>query len=129
MRRSSAGTSSTVGELRAAGDRVLIRRVHNRGRLITHVHETMGVTDRVLQLGEVVGLGNGRIVDSLKRDGLEVKDLVVYPTPRVFDHFRHTFEDGTIDVLVVPADWVVAIVKNWFLADDPSMREYGDTYA
>lgn len=128
-RLSGWSSASDGAELRACGDRVLIRRVHERGEIIVHVHEVMGKTDRVLQLGEVVGIGNGRIVDRLKEEGLAVKDLVVYPTPRVYDHFRHHFgtDGGEVDVLVVPADWVVAIVKDWFLADDPSLREYGDT--
>ncbi len=114
--------------LRATGDRVLLRRVQNRGKLIAHVGEVMGVTDLVLQLGEVVGMGSEWTEGRYRSLGLELKDLVVYPTPRVHDHFRWHFDgDGECDVLVVPGYWVSAIIKNWFLAEDPSMREYGRT--
>jgi hypothetical protein len=119
--------------LRATGDRVLIRRVQNRSELIAHVGEVMGVTDRVLQLGEVVGMGGEWTNGRYRQLGLELKDLVVYPTPRVYDHFRwhfdgsNGFDGGECDVLVVPGYWVSAIVKNWFLADDHSAREYGRT--
>lgn len=120
-----------ASELHAAGDRVLLRRVHQRGRLLVHVRETMGVTDTVFQLGEVVGIGRGRDTDNLRSEGLEVKDLVVYPTPRVFDSFRWHFgtDGGECDVLVLPGYWVSAIVKDWFLAEHPEYREYGDTYS
>lgn len=115
--------------LRAAGDRVLLVRVHERSQLIVHVHEQMGVTDRVFQFGEVVGLGNGPDVANLQREGLEVGDLVVYPSPRIFDHFAHHFADGplrgTRKVIVLPAYWVSAIVKGTYLAENRLEREYG----
>ncbi len=118
-----------TNELRATGDRVLLRRVHERSKLIAHVHEVMGKTDRVFQLGEVVGLGGEWTSGRFKDLGLEVNDLVVYPTPRVHDHFRWHFGErgGEGDVLVVPGYWVAAIVKDWFLAEHPELREYGDT--
>lgn len=115
--------------LRATGDRVLLRRVLQRGRLIAHVGEQMGITDSVLQLGEVVGLGSEWTAGRYRQLGLEVGDLVVYPTPRIDDHFRWHFGDngGECDVIVLPGYWVSAIVKSWFLADNPELREYGDT--
>lgn len=90
----------------------------------------MGVTDAVLQLGEVVGMGTEWTAGKYRSLGLELRDLVVYPTPRVFDHFRHHFGEvgGECDVLVLPGYWVSAIIKNWFLADHPELREYGETY-
>lgn len=115
--------------LRAVGDRVLLRRVHQRGELIVHVREQMGVTDRVLQLGEVVGFGSEWTTGRYRHLDLKEKDLVVYPTPRVDDHFRwHFGEEGETDVIVIPGYWVCAIVKDWFLSDHPEFREYGDTY-
>lgn len=113
-------------ELRAIGDRVLLIRVHDRGKLIAHVHEVMGITDRVLQLGEVVGLGpvwtNGR----LRRFELKEGDLVVYPSPRIYDHFEHYIPGkGTQKILIVPGDWIAAIVPEGFLAENPQAREYG----
>lgn len=113
--------------LRATGDRVLLRRVQQRSELIVHVGEVMGVTDRVLQMGEVVGMGSEWTSGRFRQLGLELKDLVIYPTPRVYDHFRWRFADGECDVLVVPGYWVSAIIKNWFLADKPELREYGNT--
>ena len=118
-----------MSDIRAAGDRILLVRVHDRSRLIAHVHETMGVTDRVLQFAEVVGLGNGTYVDRARRDGLELGDLVVYPSPRIDDHFEHTIPGkGSVKVLVLPAYWVSAIVKGTFLAEHPECREYGGVY-
>lgn len=115
--------------LRAAGDRVLLIRVHDRSELLVHVHEVMGVTDRVKQFGEVVGMGNGETCERLRRDGLEVGDLVVYDSPRIDDHFSHTFTEGrlrgTKKVIVYPAKWVHAIVKGTFIAENPEAREYG----
>ncbi len=112
-----------MSELRACGDNVLLVRVHNRGRLIAHVHETMGVTDGVFQLGEIVGIGN-RVTSDLK-----VGQLCYYPSPRVADHFRHSFPGkGTLHVAVVPGYWVSAIVESHLLAEDPSLREYGGIY-
>lgn len=119
-----------MSDLRAAGDRVLVRRVHNRSKLLVHLHETMGVTDSVFQIGEVVGLGTGPHTRNLRDEGLTEKDLVVYPTPRVYDHFIHHFgaNGGECDVLVIPSYWVSAIVKDWFLADHPEEREYAGHY-
>lgn len=117
--------------LRAVGDRVLIRRVEPASQLIVHVKEKMGVTDRVLQIGEVVGMGSEWTTGKYKSIELQPKDLVVYPSPRVHDHFPHDFEGdgGWCDVLVVPGYWVCAIVKEWWLNDHPELREYGPVYA
>jgi hypothetical protein len=131
----ASGLASSLGEssgtalgsdLRAAGDRVLLVRVHDRGKLIAHVHETLGIDDRVMQFGEVVGLGHGPDVDNLRWEGLELGDIVVYPSPRVFDHFSHHFDGkGTRKVIVLPGYWVSAIVKGTFIAEHPELREYG----
>jgi hypothetical protein len=112
--------------IRAAGDRVLVIRVQDRGALIAHVGEVMGITDRVLQYGEVVGIGNGLHTDNLRDEGLELGDLVVYPSPRIHDHFEHHIPGkGTCKVLIIPGYWVSAIVKGTFIAEHPELREYG----
>lgn len=107
--------------LRAVGDKVLIRRVHWRAGLISHVHEVLGKDDRVLKLGEVVSVGNLFKTKFADKD-LEKGDLIVYPSPRVYDHFRW----GPSDILILPGEWIVAKVTNTFLADHPEEREYGD---
>jgi gentisate 1,2-dioxygenase len=120
-----------MSELRAVGDRVLVRRVQPGGQLITHVYETMGITDRVLQFGEVVGLGSEWTTGKYRHLELQPKDLVIYPTPRVHDHFRHHFGNGPgggwQDVLVLPGYWICGILRDHFLSEHPEAREYGDT--
>lgn len=122
--------TSMTGELRAVGDRVLVRRVHERSELIAHVHEVMGITDRVLQFGEVVGLGPEWTAGGLRHLEVQKGDLVVYPTPRVYDHFTWHFggEGGACHVLVIPGYWVSAVVRGTFIAEHPELREYGRTY-
>lgn len=116
-------------DLRATHDRVLLVRVHQRSEHIVHAFEIMGVTDSVLQLGEVVGLGPWWTSGKYERYGLKKGDLVVYPSPRIFDHFEYTFTDGpmkgTQKVLVVPGAWIGAVVRDGFLANNPDKREYG----
>jgi hypothetical protein len=107
--------------LRATGDRVLVRRVHWRTGLIHHVRETLGVDDAVLKLGEVVSVGP-RFKTTFADRELEMGDLIIYPSPRVYDHFKW----GSSDVLVVPGAWICAVVTDTFLADHPEAREYGD---
>lgn len=115
-----------MSNLRATGDRVLLVRVHDRSKLIAHVHEVMGVTDRVLQFGEVVGMGSDWTTGRLRGLELQLGDLVVYPSPRVHDHFEHHISGkGTVKVLVVPGYWVSAIVRGTFIAEHPELREYG----
>lgn len=107
--------------LRAVGDKVLVRRVHWRQGLISHVHEVLGKDDRVLKLGEVVSVGP-RFTTTFADKDLKEGDLIVYPSPRIHDHFKW----GPSDVLVIPGQWVVAVVTDTFLADHPEEREYGD---
>jgi hypothetical protein len=115
-----------MSDLRAVGDRVLIVKVHDRGPLISHVHDVLGVTDRVLQFGEVVGMGSVWTEGHFRHLELAVGDLVVYPSPRVYDHFEHHFPGkGTVKVLVVPGYWVSAIVRGTYIAEHPEAREYG----
>lgn len=111
-------------KIRPVGDRVLVRRVHERQGVIAHVHEVMGVTDRVMQLGEVVGIGPAYKTTFADRD-LRVGDLVVYPTPRVHDHFTHQ-EPGSEawEVLVLPGYWICGIVTDTYLAEHHLEREY-----
>jgi co-chaperonin GroES (HSP10) len=112
--------------LRAVGDRVLLKRVHERSALIAHVHETLGVTDRVMQFGEVVGMGPEWTTGKYRHIELKAGDLVVYPSPRVHDHFTWRQDDNTaVEVLVIPGYWVSAIVTGTFLAEHPELREYG----
>lgn len=116
--------------LRPVGDRVLLRRVQPGSRLLVHVHETMGVTDRVLQMGEVVGVGPGFDSTRFADHDLAPGDLVVYPSPRIYDHFEWTFEgEGTHQVAVIPGYWVAAIVTGHYLNENPSLREYGPVTA
>jgi hypothetical protein len=116
---------STTTQIRAVGDRVLLRRVQPGSRLLVHVHETMGVTDRVLQLGEVVGVGGGFDKTRFADHDLKPGDLVVYPSPRVHDHF----EWGPSQVAVIPGYWVCAIVTGHYLNEHPELREYGPVTA
>lgn len=102
------------GELRAYGTKVLVRRVQPQGSIIKGVHERLGVTDRVMQFGEVVGIG-GRWADQtfFADNDLSVGDIVAYPTPRIDDYFEHTFpSSGTVQVASIPGYWVAAIVKH-----------------
>jgi hypothetical protein len=117
--------SSTPTDLRAVGDRVLLRRVQPGSRLLVHVHETMGVTDRVLQMGEVIGVGNRFNGQYFSDYHLVPGDLVIYPTPRVHDHF----EWGPSQVAVIPGYWVCAIVTGHYLNEHPELREYGPVTA
>lgn len=115
-----------MSELRAVGDRVLLVRIQDRSQLIAGVGETMGVTDRVLQLGEVVGLGGAWVTGHLKGLGLSVGDLVVYPSPRIHDQFRHCLPGrGTCQIAVLPGYWISAIVRGTFLSENPAAREVG----
>lgn len=101
-------------ELRGYGTKVLVRRVQPQGTLIRGVHERLGIHDRVLQMGEVIGIG-GRWSDKtfFADNDLAVGDLVFYPTPRVDDHFSWSFPDsGTVQVASVPGYWISAIVKH-----------------
>lgn len=105
---------------------MLLVRVQDRSPLISHVGEVMGVTDRVLQFGEVVGLGPEWVTGRLRHLELSLGDLVVYPSPRIFDHFERGLPGkGACKVLVVPGYWVAAIVRGTFIADNPHHREYG----
>lgn len=107
--------------LRAVGDKVLIRRVHWRSGLISHVYEVLGKDDRVLKLGEIVSVGNLFKTKFADKD-LAAGDLIIYPSPRIDDSFRW----GPSDVLVIPGYWIVAKVSETYLADHPEEREYGD---
>lgn len=115
-----------ASELRAVGDRVLVVRVQPGSELIRHVGETMGVTDRVLQFGEVVGLGTDWVSGNLRRLELAVGDLVVYPSPRIYDQFRqHLPGKGAVQIAVIPGYWISAVVHSGWLAEHPECREYG----
>lgn len=98
--------------MRALRGRTLLKRVIHRTAAIWMPEEVMGVTDAVMQLGEVVA------TDS--RD-FSAGSLVVYPSPREIDHFEW---DGDT-ILVLPTYWVSAHVTDTFLADNPAEREYG----
>lgn len=114
----SVAVSSTPTDLRAYGTRVLVRRVQPQGSIIRGVHERLGVTDRVLQYGEVVGIG-GRWADKtfFADNDLKVGDIVVYPTPRIDDYFSWHFgsEGGESQVASIPGYWISAIVtlEHW----------------
>jgi hypothetical protein len=85
------------------------------------VAERYGITDRVLQVAELVAIGPGCDDREWKIDvPPRVGDLVVYLQPRIFDHFRW----GSKDILVYPAEWVLGVVSDCFLADHPNEREY-----
>lgn len=107
--------------LRPVGDRVLLKRVQDRGRLIERVAETYGINDRVLQVAEVVAMSSwwkpGGRYEALD---LKTGDLVVYNQARVHDHFRWLHED----ILVYPGYWVLGIVKDGVLVERPELRRY-----
>lgn len=116
------------GELRATGDRVLLRRVMARTESIIIAGEVLGLTDPVLQIGEVLGMGREWIEGPLRSLELQVGDLVVYNQARVFDHFKwHLADSGETDVLVYPGDWVLGVVRDGILAQHPELRMYGKT--
>ena len=107
--------------LRPVGDRVLLKRVIDRGRLIELVAEKHGVDDRVLQVAEVVGVGTAW-KEGGRYEALDLKagDLIVYNQARVYDHFRWEHED----ILVYPGYWVLGIVKDGVLVEHPELRRY-----
>ena len=115
--------------LRATGDRVLLRRVQDRTSSLVLAGEVMGLTDRVLQVGEVLGMGSEWITGKLRGLELQLRDLVVYNQARVHDHFRWSFgtDGGECDVLVYPGYWVLAILRGGLLVENPHLRTYGRT--
>lgn len=114
-----------MSEPHALGDRVLVKRVHPRQGVLSHIRYTMGKDDPVLQLGEVVSVGPAWDSTRFADHDLKPGDLVVYPTPRVHDHFLW----GNTWLLVVPGYWIAGIVTDTYLADHPEAREYGEELA
>lgn len=106
--------------LRPTKDRVLLKRVQDRGSIILHVGEQIGITDRVLQVAELVAKG-----PDFKPD-VDVGALVVYNQARVYDHFKWGTDGNgqTGDVLVYPGDHLLGVVTETFLADHPEERRY-----
>jgi len=106
--------------LRPTKQRVLLRRVELRGSIILHVGEQYGVTDRVLQIAELIAKG-----PDFKPD-VAVGALVVYNQARVFDHFRwgSDGDGGKADILVYPGEHLLGVVTETFLADHPEERRY-----
>lgn len=117
-----------MSSLRATGDRVLLRRVQDRTSSIVLSAEVLGISDRVLQVGEVIGMGGEWTEGLLRGLELQVGDLVVYNQARVFDHFKWHFGiDGECDVLVYPGYWVLGVVRDGLLVQHPELRTYGRT--
>ena len=102
--------------LRPTHDRMHLKRVVNRGRIIISVYERHGVTDGIYQIGEVVALGP-KFTSEVP---ISVGDLVLFVQSRVFDHFRW----GRHDVLVYPGAFTVAKVTSGILVEEPHLREY-----
>lgn len=110
-------TPTMPTELRAVGDRVLVHRVRPmpKGLFIAGERLNLSTID-VMQFGAVVSVGNrfdaSRFADGPPQPG----DVIVYPNPRVHDHFEH---DGRT-VLIVPGYWVCAIIRDregWMYGD------------
>ncbi len=104
--------------LRPLKKRLLLKRVTLRTGLIVHARELYGVTDKVGQLAEVMGIGPD--FEQCAAIPVEVGDLVVFNQARVHDHFRW----GSTDILVYPGEWLGGKIVDGVLVDNPTLREY-----
>lgn len=105
---------------RAVGHNVHLRRVKDSGSIILSVGEIHGIDDRVLQVAEVVSMGRMWTEGQYRSLELQVGDLVVYNQARVSDHFRW----HEADILVYPGYWVLGVVRDGALVENPHRRQY-----